>query len=145
MGRVERNPHQRRRNRFSNRHAVVGDVCRKLRSRLSFTGLRQDKIGIRVGLYVEVDNQAAAGVAGGVQRVHVIHVVHAVHLLLDRRGHRLLQRLRVRPHVRGDDLNFRWSDIGKLGDRQSQDGKRTNQHHDNRNHHGHNRAIDEKF
>ena len=94
-------------NGFSNRDSVVGDVGWKLRSGLRFTGLGENEIGVGIGLYVEVHDQAGGCIAGGIQRIHVVHVVHAIHLLLDGSGNRLFQGLRVRPDVGGQDLNLR--------------------------------------
>jgi hypothetical protein len=53
--------------------------------------LGQHLIDIRIGLDIKVDSQLHGPVAG-VEGVHVIHVIHAAHLLLDGRGHRLLNR-----------------------------------------------------
>ena len=48
---------------------------------------------------VEIDDHPHLPVGRGVERVHVVHVVDAAHLLLDGRGHRLLDRLRVRADI----------------------------------------------
>ena len=84
-------------------------------------------------------------VAGGVQRIHVVHVVHAAHLLLDGRGHGLLEGLRIGADVGGLDLNFRRRDVGKLRDRQTQDGDRADDHHEDRDHHRDDGTVDEEF
>ena len=122
--RVKGNPHEGSGDGFANRDSVVGDVDGKLRSGLGFTRLGENEVGVRIGLYIEVHNQAGGGIARGIQRIHVVHVVHAIHLLLDGCGNRLFQGLRVRPDIGGQDLNLRRSDVGKLRHRQAQDGER---------------------
>ena len=145
MRRVQGNQHEGSGHRLSNRNSVVVDVGGKLRSSLRFTGLRENQIRIRIGFYVEVHDQGRVRVAGGIQRIHVVHVVHAAHLLLDGSGNRLLQGLRVRADVGGQDLNLRRSDVGELGDRQAQDGDRADHHHDDGNHHGDDGTVDKEL
>ena len=86
MWRVNCHQQKRSSNGLSNRDSVVGDVERKLRSGLRFTGLSENEVGVRISFYVKVHNQASSRVAGRVQRIHVIHVVDAIHLLLDGSG-----------------------------------------------------------
>ncbi len=78
-------------------------------------------------------------------RVHVVHVVHSTHLLLDGSGNRLFEGLSISANVGGNYLNFRRCDVRKLGDWQAGDRHDTDNHGDDRNHHGHNRAIDEEL
>ena len=49
-----------------------------------------------------------------VQRVHVVHVVDAAHLLLDGRGHGLLDGLRIGADVGRANLHFRRRDRREL-------------------------------
>src|SRR5436190_21354764 len=101
-------------------------------------------VNVGVGGEIEVDEHAHVAVVG-VDRIHVVHVVHAAHLLLDGSGHGLFDRLRVGPYVVRRDVNLGWNDLGKLCNRQPHQGDQANDNHDDGNHHGHDRTVDEEF
>ncbi len=107
--------------------------------------LREDEIGVRVRLQVEVHDHGGLGVAGGVQGIHVVHVVHAIDLLLNRRGNGLLQGLRVRTDIASLELNLWWNDVGKLRHGQANDGHRAHNHRKDGDNHGHDGAVDEEL
>ena len=90
-----------------------------MRLRLRDTELREDLIGVRVGLNVEVDVEGGLAVVG-VDRLHVEHVVDAVHLLFERRGDGLLQCFCVGAGIGGLNLDLGWNDVGVLRDGQAQ-------------------------
>ena len=56
-GRKEADQHQRCGQRLLHRDAEVRDLDRQLRRRLTLTQLREDQVGIGLGLHIEVDNQ----------------------------------------------------------------------------------------
>src|SRR5262249_50034650 len=82
---------------------------------------------------------------GRVHRVHVVHVVYTAHLLLDGRGDRLFDRLRVRADVAGAYLNVGRRDLGKQSYWQLDDGHSAHDHHQDRDNHRDDRTVDEKF
>src|ERR1700691_235089 len=131
--------------RFSYVDTIIGDIDGKLGGSQRLAALRENVIGVGIGFGVEVHDQAGARIAGGIQRIHVVHVVHAAHLLFDGSGNRLLQGLRIRPNVSGQDLNLRRSDVRNLRDRQTQDGEGADKHEDDRDHHGHDGTIDKEL
>src|SRR5207248_5967057 len=94
-------------------------------------------------LDVEIHDHGHLSVRG-VERVHVIKVVHAAHLLLDRRRHGLLDGLRVRADIVGLNLDFGWSDVGKL--RYGNIGNRhcADDDHQDRDHHRDDGAANEE-
>ena len=94
-------------------NAIIVDGRRQLRGCLVCPHLRQNLIGARVRLDVEVHGHGRRAVVG-VKRIHVFHAVHATHLLLDGSGDRLLDGQRVGAHVRGQNLNLRVGDVGEL-------------------------------
>ena len=75
--------------------------------------MRENQIGVGIGLDVEVDGEFGLPVIG-VQRIHVFHVVHAAHHLLDGSGDGLVQRHGIGTGVGGGDLNLRIGDIREL-------------------------------
>ena len=81
----------------------------------------------------------------GVERIHVVHVVDAAHLLLDRRGYGLFHGLSVGSRVYGRYLNFGRRDLRKQRYRQSEDTDCPHDHHQNGDHHRHDRTVDEEF
>ena len=90
--------------------------------RLRFARLRENQVGVRIRLDIEVHYKNRLGVSRRIQRVHVVHIVHATHLLFDWRCDGLLERLRIRTYIGGQDLNFRWRDVRELRDRQAENG-----------------------
>src|SRR6202044_2439554 len=124
---------------------IVGDIGRQLRCGLSLPHLGQHQVGIWIGLYVVVHDEVHQAVGGRVQRIHVVHVVHAAHLLLDGRRYGLFDGLCVRPYVGCEDLNLGWNDVGELGHGKRGDSNGSYDHHDDRDDHGHNWAVDEKL
>jgi hypothetical protein len=143
--RIDSHQHQRSGRGLLYRYTVIGHVARHLRSRLCLPQLRQHEIGIRIGLYVVIHNQAHQPIRRRVQRIHVVHVVDAAHLLLDWRRDRLLDSLCVRAYVGCENLNFWRNDVWKLGHRKRGDCCRSHDHHEDGNNHGHDRPIDEKL
>ncbi len=106
--------------------------------------LSKDQVSIRIGLYVEVDDQPCL-TSRRVDRIHVVHVVHAAHLLLNWRCDRLFHCLRVRADVSRLHLHFRGRDRGELGDGKANDRDCANDHGQDRDHDSHDRSIDEKL
>ena len=89
--RVERDHHQDARAHLLDRDALSDDLLRQTRLGDGDAVLGEDVRHVLVDAHREVDVELHAAVAG-VGRLHVDHVLDAVHLLLDRRGHRLLDR-----------------------------------------------------
>src|SRR5208282_1322400 len=114
---IESDEHQRGGDGFLDGDAVVGDVDGQLRGGLGGAQLREDEIGIGVGFYVVVDDEAHEAVGSGVEGVHVIHVVDATHLLLDGSGDGLFDGLGVSANVGGENLHFWRNDIGEKSNR----------------------------
>ena len=84
--RKETDQHQRRSECLLHRHTEVGHFDRKLRGGLRLPDLGENQVRIRIGLYVEVNDQPHL-TGRRIHRIHVVHVVYAAHLLLDRRGY----------------------------------------------------------
>ena len=143
--RIKGQEHQWSGNCFLHSDTEICDVDGKLRGGLRFAHLSKNKVCVRFRLHIVVDDQSHLPVGRGVQRVHVVHIVHAAHLLLDRRCDGLLDGLRVSAHVRRDYLNLWRNNVRKLGNRQARDRDRADDHHQNRNDHGHDGTIDKKF
>ena len=101
-------------------------------------------IDVGVSFEIEVHKHAHQSIIG-VDRVHVVHVVNAAHLLFDGRGHRLLDGLRVRSDIVCLNEDFGRNDFGKLRNRQPQHGDQPYDDHDDGNHHGDDRAVNEEF
>ena len=116
--RIEREHDQRRGGGFLDRDALIVHRAGQLRGRLALPHLRENLVGVRIGLDVEIHRQLHRAVVG-VQGIHVFHVVHAGHLLLDGRGHRLFNGGGVRARIGGVHLDLRIGDVGKLRDGQT--------------------------
>src|SRR5260370_19926727 len=116
----------------------------KLRGGLRFTRLGQNKIGVRVGFPVEVNDHRGLLIGGGVERIHIVHVIHATHLLFDGGGYGLFECLRVCANIGRLYLHFRRGDVWELGDRQTGDRNRADDDGKNGDHHRHDRSIDEE-
>jgi len=144
LGRIEREQRQGVVGGFADRYAEIAHICRQLRLRLQITHLRQNLGGIGDCAHLEIHIERKLAGAG-IDRIHVLHVVYAADLLLDRRGNRLFHGQRVSPNISGGQLDFRRSDIRELRDRQAGNGHPTQDHHDDRDHHGHDRTIDKKL
>ena len=129
---------------FCHGHAVIDDIPRELRLRLAFPHLGEYLVGIGVGPQFEVVVQRHHAVVG-VDGIHVVQVVDAGHLLLDGGGHRLLHGKGVGAGVGGVHLDGRRDDVGELGDGKPRHGHQSQDNHEDRDHHGHNGAIDEEF
>ena len=84
--------------------SVAVHLGRKLTGGQLLARLRQNQIRVGVSFDIEIGEQRRLRVAGGVYGVHVVHVVHAVDLLLDGRGHGLLQGLGIGADVGGLQL-----------------------------------------
>ena len=145
LRRVQHEDPQGARHRLDDRDPLVDDVLRQLRLGLRVAQVGEHLVVTRVGVDVEVHAQvhlAAGGLAG---RVHVEHVVHAGHLLLDRRRHRLLQRLRIRAGIGRAQENLGRGDVGILRDGQLHHHHEAGDHHEDRDHHRHDRPVDEEL
>ncbi len=142
--RINRDDHQRRRERFLHDHARCIHFRRQLRLGLRNAQLRQHLIDIRIRRHVEVHGDRRLPVVR-VRGVHVVHVVHARDRLLQRRRHRLLQRDRIRARIRRLHLNLRRNDVGKLRRRQLEETHASDQHHQNGDNHGDDRTVDKKL
>ena len=123
---------------------IVGHLRGQLGLGLGVAHLGQHLVGARIGGDVEVDAQVHLAAAAGAGRVHVDHVVHAAHLLLDGRGHGLLDGQRVGARVGGlhEDLGRR--DVRVERDGQPGHGHQPQQDHQDGDHDGHDGAIDEE-
>ena len=111
---------------------------------LRIAQLGEHVVDVCVGLDIEVHVHAHQTVVG-VDRIHVVHVVHAAHLLLDGRGDRLLDGLRVGPDVIRLNKDFGRDDFGKLSDGQAGKRDQADDDRDDRDHHGHDGTVDEEF
>ena len=119
IGRIQRDDHQRERERLLDRDTEVLDVLRQERLCLRIAIVDENVRDIDVGPDVERDDLAHRAIVR-VGRLHVQHAIDAVHLLLDRRRHRLLDRQRVRARVRRVQVDLRRQDLRKLRDRQAE-------------------------
>ena len=70
---------------------------------------------------VEEDVEGHAAVVG-IDRIHVFHALDAVDLLLDRRGHGLLDGQRIRADIGRVHLDLRRDDVRVLRDGQTRHG-----------------------
>jgi hypothetical protein len=102
-------------------------------------------VRVRIRLHVEIHDHGHPTIGRGIQRVHVVHVIDAAHLLFDWRCDGLLQRLRIRPDVCCLNLNFRWGDVGELGDGKAKDRDNPYNHDDDGDHHGNDGSVDEEL
>jgi len=143
VGRKEREHDEGRGGGLLHRHAEAPHVGGQLGFGLALAHLGQDLIGVGVRFHVEIDIERHLTVVG-VDGIHVVHVVNARHLLLNGRCHGLFDGHRVSPRVRGFHLDFGGNDIGELSDGQPGHGHEANDHHEDRDHHGHNGTIDEE-
>ncbi len=143
MRRIQPDDHQRRCDGLLDRDSVICNVDRQLGSSLRLAHLREDLIGIRIGLHVEVHDHGHLPVRG-VQRVHVVQIVHAAHLLFDGRCNGLLDGLRIRANVVGLNLHFRRSDARELRHGKGRDGDRADDDHQNGDHHRNDRPVDKE-
>ncbi len=134
--RRDRQQHQRRRKRLLHRKSGDRDLCRQLALGLRNAQLRENLVGVRIGLDVEVNGQLRHAVAG-VGGLHVVHVVHAVHLLLDGRCDRLLEGLGVGPGIGGLHQDLRRHDVRELCGGQAEHRDQACDHHEDGDHHGH--------
>ena len=89
-----------------------------MRLGLRIAQLSEHVVDIRVGLDIEVHVHAHQAIVG-VDRIHVVHVIHAAHLLLNGRGNRLFDGLRVGSDVIRLNKDFGRDDFGKLSDGQA--------------------------
>ncbi len=99
---------------------------------------------IEIGADVEGDRDGEAAVGGGV-RGDVEHPLGAVDLLLDRRRHRVGHRLGAGAGKLAGDVDHRRGDLGILRDRQAREGDAAEDHEDERDHGGEDRAVDEEM
>ena len=145
LGRVQDEQPQRARHGLPDRDALVDDIWRQLGGGLRVPHVHEHLVDVRIGGDVEAHSEihlAAAGLAG---RVHVEHVVHAAHLLLDGRGHRLLERHRVGARVVRGQEHLGRGDVRVLRDGQLGHGDETDDHHEDGDDHRHDRPVDEEL
>ena len=144
LRRIQTDQHQRRGVRLLHRDAELQHVGGKARVRLRCPRLREDLVGVRIGADVEDDMQLHHAVVG-VDGVHVAHVVDAAHLLLDRRRHGLLDRERVGADIVGLHHDLGRHDVRILRHRKLKDRHGAHDHHEQGDHHRHDRAVDEEL
>ncbi len=144
LGRVERDHHQDAGVDLLDRDPLLGHLQRQSRLGLGHPVLGQDVRHVPVHAHLERHVQQHAAVAG-VERLHVDHVVHAVDLLLDRRGHRLLDHLRGRALVGGFDPDGRRRQLGILLDGQPLEHRQAEQGDDDRRDDGDDGPPDEEI
>src|SRR3954469_11696512 len=102
------------------------------------------KVAVMVGAGCEGGGEGG-GAGGGRSRVEVREPVDAGELLLDRRGHRLRQRLGARPRIsRGDEHRGR-RDLRVLRDREELRRHDAGEHDDDGDNAGEHRPMDEKL
>src|SRR5436309_2738751 len=85
----------------------ISEIGRKLGGGLRVSQVGEDLVDARVGGDVEIDPQLHLAAGALVERVHVQHLVDAAHLLLDRRGHRLLERHGIGARIPRGQQNLR--------------------------------------
>ena len=144
LGRVQHEDAQRAADRLLDRDALVHHVGRQLRGRLRVAEVRQDLVQARVGGDIERHPQLGRPRAALVERGHVEHLVHAAHLLLDRRGHRLLERYGVGARIPRGQQDFGWRNIGIQRDGELHEGDEADEDRQDRNHHRDDRPVDEE-
>ncbi len=96
----------------------------------------------RIGALLEGQGDGD-GAGRGRARREIAQVIDPLQLLLDDLGSGILQRLRVGAREGGADRHRRRRDRRELRDRQGQHRDAARQHHDQRDHPGEDRAIDE--
>ena len=117
IGGIESDQHERRSDGFLTVMPKLFTSAGNCDAACVVTHLSENQIGIRIGLHVEIDDQAHAAIGGGIQRIHVVHVVHAAHLLLDGRGDGLLDGACIGADVGGQHLDFGRNDVRESGRR----------------------------
>jgi hypothetical protein len=144
VGRVDRHHHQDAGVDLLHRDALRDHFLGQARLGLRHAVLGEGVGGVQIGADLEGHVELHAAVAG-VQRLHVEHVVHAVDLLLDGRGHRLLDHLGAGARVGGGDLDVGRGELRILLDGQLEQGGDPDQHDQDRDHHGHDGPADEEL
>ena len=112
--RIQGDQHERSGGRLREGHTIAVHLGRQLPICQLLTRLRENQIHIGIRVEFEIHKQRRLLVGGGAHRVHVRHVVHAADLLLDRRGHSLLERLRICTNKCGSQPDLGWGDLWKL-------------------------------
>ena len=143
VGRVERDDHQRERERLLDGHAEVLHVLRQERLRLRVAVVDEDVVDVDVGADVERHDLVHRAVVG-VRRLDVEHPVDAVHLLLDGRRDRLLDGERVRARVRRRQVHLRRQDLRELRDGQAEQRDDADEHREDGDDHRDDGAADEE-
>ena len=144
LGRVHGDEHEGHARGLADDHAVLVHIRRQEGLGLGHTVLGVHLVEAHVRRHIEGD-RLAHGPIVGVGGLHVEHAVHAVELLLQGRGHGLLDGHRVGARVGGRDLDLGRDDLRELRHRQPAHGHQARDERDDRNHHGHDGAVDEEL
>ena len=130
------------RRRFADLHAQPLHVLGQPRQRVLHAVLRQHLRDVQVGADPEGHRDGELAVAGRLA-AHVEHVLDAVDLLLERRRDRPRDRLGGGAGIDRRDLDRRRHDLRILRDRQDGERAEPDQRHEDAEHGGEDRPVDE--
>ena len=142
VGAVEADGEQEFRRALARGEARLANFGRKLRHRQRHAVEHANLTHVQVGAGSKCDRERIAAVVRTL-RSHVHHVFDAVHLLLDRRGDRVRNGLRIRTRKVAIDLNRGGGNLRVLSDGKLEDGERAGEQHHGREHRGEDRTVDE--
>ena len=143
VGRVEGDKHEREVQRFLDRNAVLLHGSGELRNSLLHPVLGEDVRHIEVCPHLE-GHLEQHGPVVGVGGLHVDHVLDAVNFLLEWSGDRGFHVGGTGAHEGRGNLDHGRHNLGVLGNRKAGHGHKSNDHHDDGDHHRHDRAVDEE-
>ena len=141
--RTKRRDQRHARRLLGDGHAELLHFLRKLRKRLLRAVLHIHGGDVEVVADLEGHRDDALARARGV-RAHVQHALHAVDLLLERRGHRVGNGLRVGAVVERRHLHGGRNNRGELRDRKREHRRDARKEHHERDHRREDRPADEE-
>ncbi len=144
VGRRQRDDLQDRGRLLLHRDALLLHGLRQLRQRGRDAVLHQHLREVEIGADLEGDGERVGAVGGGIG-LHVDHAFHAVDLLLDRQRDGVDHGARAGAGIARGHLHGRRHHVGILRDRQPEQRHRADHDHQDRQHVGEDRPLDEEF
>ena len=143
VGRGQRDEHQDRGGLFLHRDALRLHRGRQLRERARHAILHQHLREIEIGADLERHDERVGAVSRA-RGLHIEHVLDAVDLLLDRQRHGVDHDAGAGTRIARRHLHGRRGDVRILRNRQIDERDQADHDHQDREHIGENRTIDEK-